>query len=94
MTADHPRTNFTSVCLLSVLKLVSGRAMYRRKASSQATFKSFALYGLTLTSSGDSVRGGGGAGARNGEVGGSGEAMLRLLGGILGKGRGHVESKI
>ena len=51
--------------------------MYRFSASSHAIFRSFALYGFdTVTGSGDSVGGGGGIGARKGDVGGSGEPAV------------------
>jgi len=51
--------------------------MYRLSASSHAILRSFALYGFdTVIGSGDSVGGGGGIGARNGDVGGSGDPAV------------------
>lgn len=68
-----------STCLVTVLKLVSGRAIYRFKASSQANLSSVLLYGFTFVGSGDVVSGGGGTGARKGDVGGSGEDGFLFL---------------
>lgn len=51
--------------------------MYRLNASSHAILRSFELYGFdTVTGSGDSVGGGGGIGARKGDVGGSGDPAV------------------